>query len=123
MPNVMIPDAGDGDRAGGSVPLTVSPDRLRLTAQGMTEVANDLEGGAGLKLGNMHVQPCGLDEVSVGAAERFNHQISGGPGSGLFAIGEAVANLRASAAAMTEAAQQYEAQNQATADALRANEA
>ena len=122
MANTMIPDMGQGTDS-GSVAITVSPDKLRATAQGLTDVANDLDRGPVMKLMSTRVQACGLDEVSTGAAELFNHQISGGPGSGLFAISQAVGNLRASAAAMTAAAKQYEAQNQATADALRANQA
>ena len=122
MANAMIPDMGQGTDS-GSVALTVSPDKLRTTAEGMTKIANDLDRGPVMELMGAHVKPCGLDEVSTGAAELFNHQISGGPGSGLFAISQAVAELRASAAAMTAAAQQYEAQNHTTADALRANQA
>lgn len=86
MPNMMIPDAGVGGGA-GSVPLVVSPDKLRSTA------------------------------------ERFNRQLNGGAGSGYWAVRRAVENLRASAGAMTAAAVQHDAQNQATADALRANQA
>ena len=122
MANAMIPDMGQGTDS-GSVALTVSPDKLRTTAEGISLVADDLEAGPVARLFAAHVQSCGLDSVSVGAAELFNHQINGGAGSGLVAIRDAVGNLRASAAAMTAAAQQYEAQNQATADALRPNQA
>lgn len=122
MPNMMIPDAGGGGGA-GSVPLVVSPDKLRSTAEGFAKIADDLEQGPVITLASTHVEPCGVDAVSVGAAERFNHQISGGPGSGLWAISLMVQSLRDSAVAMTAAADQYDAQNQATADALRANKA
>jgi len=116
---VMIADMGDGGGP-GSVQLTVRPEKLREAAKGFAELADDLEVKVLTRLSSTVVQPCGTDAVSTTAAAWYNHQINGGAGSGYWAIRQAVANLRESARALAVAADRYDEQNQALADALDA---
>ncbi|MEO6881631.1 MAG: PE domain-containing protein [Mycobacteriaceae bacterium] len=111
MANVMIADIGDGQVRGGSVSLAVAPLKLREASERLAALADNLELKAVARLNSTHVEPCGLDEVSVTAAGWYNRQINGGPGSGLWAISQAVQNLRDSAAALGKSADAYEKQN------------
>ncbi len=100
-----------GDAGGGSVSLVVAPLKLREASQRLAYLANDLELKAVARLQATYVEPCGLDEVSVTAAGWYNDQISGGPGSGAWAINQAVQNLRDSSVALGKSADAYEKQN------------
>lgn len=100
-----------GDAGGGSVSLAVAPLKLREASERLAVLANDLELKAVGRLQSTYVEPCGLDEVSVTAAGWYNDQISGGPGSGLWAINQAVQNLRDSSAALGKSADAYEREN------------
>lgn len=111
MANVMIADMGDGQSGGGSVSLEVAPLKLREASERLAVLANNLQFKAESRLANTWVEPCGRDEVSVTAAGWYNHQISGGAGSGLWAIRQAVKNLRDSSVALGKAADAYEAEH------------
>lgn len=111
MANVMIADMGDGQSGGGSVSLVVAPLKLRVASERLAYLADDLDAKALTRLAGTQVEPCGLDEVSVTAAGWYNAQINGGPGSALWAVSQAIQNLRDSSATLGKAADAYEAQN------------